>query len=58
LKLGAASAIEAAAAMDPPLKFVSRPDLCAAVTAALRRLHKRSPLDLYTFRPLDLSRPL
>jgi sulfur dioxygenase len=34
-KLGAASALQAAGSMNPPLKFTARPELCAGVAVAL-----------------------
>ena len=60
-KLGAASALQAAAAMDPPLKFTARPELCAGVAKALaprkptvfRQLFDTSGSSTYTYLIAD-----
>ena len=60
-KLGAASALQAAASMDPPLKFTARPELCAGVAKALaprkptvfRQLFDTSGSSTYTYLIAD-----
>ena len=60
-KLGAASAIQAAATMNPPLKFTARPELRAGVTKALkprkptifRQLFDTSGSSTYTYLIAD-----
>jgi sulfur dioxygenase len=60
-KLGAASALQAAATMDPPLKFTAKPELCAGVAQALaprkptvfRQLFDTSGSSTYTYLIAD-----
>lgn len=60
-KLGSASALQAAGAMNPPLKFCARPELCAGIAKALaprkptifRQLFDTSGSSTYTYLIAD-----